>query len=107
MNQHQRVAAALRNHVRGNDGFAEGRGGCQNTCIVLKKRLSSLALFRPQLATELNVNWRAELTFISQRCLDAKPAEFIANVVEAPPRQRHLFREKLRAGDDTRLAEGR
>jgi hypothetical protein len=67
MDEDQSVSIALRDHLRGDDGLAEGRGRCEHPGFMQEKGRSRLFLFRRQFTEkprpDRSPRWRSSPQF--------------------------------------------
>src|SRR5271165_132052 len=107
MDKDQGSAFPRRDHVCGDDGLPECRGRREHAGFMREKRRSSFILFWPQLTNKPCLDRLSLLSFVTQPNNNAHPSQEAQQIVQAPPRERDMFREQLSTGDDARLAERR
>src|ERR1700679_1487016 len=107
MHLHESVDSSVGKHCRGDDGFAEGGRRLQNTTVVARQCIKCALLVIPKGTQKVVVEFCAGLPKILYVNFNAGRSQQFERLFEATAWQRQVIPMQRRAGDDSRLAEGR
>ena len=107
MHEHQRVDTALCNEPRRDHGFAERRGGREDTRFMFQHRVGGNLLLRSQFPLKDDLHRLSATAFVANDRANAQVGQDPTNILQTTARETDVKRMFLGAADDAWLVVGR